>query len=331
MTKDEIWQTLKVAFPQGEYVANLVAVDWEDTITPVTFSGKKPTDGFFVAGAHCFALRVIATGHLVLDWVPNRSAGFLDDHPRDANITGMPVFESSDHLTCPEDLLGWISYIKEQIEDQTVNTISKALHPKDLFPGGPASILSLKMAFATLTACGWQEKDILERLMLELNHAIPWKTTPDRTRYLFKVFGAGEGHVVGRVSDGAAGTKLLEYSLRVPCSVQESRESGTTTFHSGTDIEASSRTVLLANYLKITLGFVLKVVETNGHPDGTVMWDRKKERHIPTGPPLAQPGFGQPLLQAAAKGLPIGSPVIRALAVGDTHVGVLIDPSTSKP
>jgi len=322
MIKDEIWQTLRIVFPQGEYLEHLAAVDWDDTITPLTTSGKKPTDGFFVAGAHCFAIRARGTGQLVLDWVPNRSAGFLDDHPKDASIDGMPVLESSDFLTCPDDLLGWISYIKEQIEDQTVTTVSKALHPKDLFPGGPASILRLKMSFSTLTACGWQERDILERLMQELNQDISWQVTPDKTRYLFKVHGAGDGHVVGRVCDGAAGTRLLEYSLKVPCSVQESRESGTTTFHSGTDIETATRLVLLARYLKLTLGFVLKVVETNGHPDGMVGWDRKKERYIPMGVPAPMPSLGQTLLQAAANGLPIGSPLIRDSATG-TPVGVV--------
>ena len=131
-------------------------------------------------------------GQIELDWqMGPESRRHSDLHPLLDNC----------RIYTPDDLIGWVSYIRGRIEDLTYNIYGQCLNPADLFPQGDKTIQELQIVWQTLQACGVPLKTIIGKVAKWLMPHVHWKKGKHDT-WAFLVNSAGEGIVGGRLNRG---------------------------------------------------------------------------------------------------------------------------------
>ncbi|MFA6234058.1 MAG: hypothetical protein WC824_07690 [Bacteroidota bacterium] len=123
------------------------------------------------------------------------------------------------------DVLGWVSHVREKIIHFAYQFLAKSLDPADLFPvGSPRKLRGfrqLRPSIQVLKECG--EKIDPDRIRKALPHPILWKdgkVDPVQgfsPRFAFEVKGSPGGHVVGRLGAewGITGFPLFDYGIKI--------------------------------------------------------------------------------------------------------------------
>jgi len=157
---------------------------------------------------HFFVPRTNVLGQATLEWWAgppwHQKAAKLDECP----------------LTTRDDLIGWASFLWGKVVDFALGALADQFNPNDLFPQGAQRALQRKLEenVRVLNACGFGEARVVQRLAQGL--FFPWLPTKNTSKYAFKVNGAFEGLVVGRLSPRLANTSTLEWAYDIPISVK---------------------------------------------------------------------------------------------------------------
>jgi len=204
-TLDEIIMGLRIALPGGE-------------VLPTTITNFGSVDnGFLAKEFHFFQHRFLFKGDVV--------SGFPVYTVYWSTVPTRPLFQDSPsafHDTCEvltaEDLLGWTSFVRGEVERLALMPFVRNLDPNNLFYDGSQSIVDyLKVPGETLVGCGIADPAPLIKVHL----AFPWAVSvkEEVTRFHLPITGgSGKGWVAGKLTyqDATAGVMKYRYEIPIP-------------------------------------------------------------------------------------------------------------------
>jgi len=139
------------------------------------------------------------------------------------------------------DLIGWLSYIWESIAQLAQQTLIGMMDPADLFPDGYQghhNDAMIRGALEVLRQCGKAPQEIIRYVADDMTVKWMFNHTDDTTKpvsMLFKVNGAVEGNVVGRIHNRFMGEQPFQWAYRIMVGTDTLSRKGEITFRGSDD------------------------------------------------------------------------------------------------
>lgn len=201
-TLDEIIGGLRIALPGGE-------------VTPTSITNFGAVDnGFLAKEFHFFQYRFLFRGETVTGspvYTVYWAAG-----PRHLVFTDSLAFHDTCEVLTDEDLLGWTSYVRGEIERLALMPFIRNLDPGNLFPDGSLSIEeNLSIPWNTLIGCGITDLAPL----LKVHLSFPWVVSDKEDAIRFHLplhTNNGDGYFAGKLTTVTSTTGVLKYGYEIP-------------------------------------------------------------------------------------------------------------------
>jgi hypothetical protein len=234
-TNTELATLLKEIFPLGV---------WRDR-------GNRPKV-FAIGPLHIIAPRRVEGG-IDVTWAINASPQHL--RINDAWMEGADVPQDTYEIRTYNDLVGWVSWVREEILTTTANALAGWIKPSDLYPDGIPRVIERALPLVhTIPVVGLSTPEFVRRVALILMPEIQWKLSKKGAPY-FEVHAAGTGVVTCRHN----GTSV-SIAMQIPVT---GKEAINLKFDMETPVDppvppaASARTLAVEQYVTATLNFIL--------------------------------------------------------------------------
>ena len=244
---DHICQTLQKAMPGGDILDLDSHMYWDDTTHQVRDKTPVYSEKSFRIGPHLILFRA-ESDHWVGEWRAGAALRW-----------NTPVHKAAKLDECKfrteDDVIGWASWIRQQIIEMVAGAVCAQIQPGNLFPEGgrKTSRTKLRIPIKTLTDCGIRNSLIPDILLPHMRQHMSWNKKGNK--HALRVRAAGEGVVVGRFTT----TNFLEWRVRIPLD-QILDKRGLLRFVDPPTQDAI-QDALTRKYLKVVLNYVMKILD----------------------------------------------------------------------